>query len=97
MKLEEGTKIDFSYEVSWKESDLEYARRYEKYLDPTFFQHRIHWYGFNLTSFVLLVRGREDTSDNVVNINYQVLNFQLIYDGSVSRRTCDDDHDADSS
>lgn len=43
VKLEKGQQIEFSYEVKWAESDIAFTKRYEKYLDPTFFQHRIHW------------------------------------------------------
>lgn len=47
-KLTDGINIPFTYQVVWRESGTEFAKRYDKYLDPSFFQHRIHcWFGFN--------------------------------------------------
>ncbi|KAK2563291.1 Transmembrane 9 superfamily member 3 [Acropora cervicornis] len=39
-KLTPDTKISFTYEVKWTESKVEFVQRYDKYLDPSFFQHR---------------------------------------------------------
>uniref|UniRef100_A0A914RGY4 Transmembrane 9 superfamily member n=1 Tax=Parascaris equorum TaxID=6256 RepID=A0A914RGY4_PAREQ len=36
-----NAEISFSYEVMWKPSDVEFDRRFDKYLDPSFFQHRV--------------------------------------------------------
>uniref|UniRef100_T1GC29 Transmembrane 9 superfamily member n=1 Tax=Megaselia scalaris TaxID=36166 RepID=T1GC29_MEGSC len=36
-----GEKIEFSYEVTWKPSAVKFENRFDKYLDPNFFQHRI--------------------------------------------------------
>jgi transmembrane 9 superfamily protein 3 len=36
--------LSFSYEVIWKKSSVKFSDRFDKYLDPTFFQHRIHWF-----------------------------------------------------
>jgi len=36
-----GAKISFTYEVSWKASNVHFKNRFEKYLDPNFFQHRV--------------------------------------------------------
>lgn len=36
-----GSKIKFSYEVNWKPSVVEFKDRFDKYLDPNFFQHRV--------------------------------------------------------
>ena len=41
VKLEPSAKIPFSYEVVWKESNVKYIDRFDKYLDPNFFQHRV--------------------------------------------------------
>ena len=41
VKLEPSAKIPFSYEVIWKESNVKYIDRFDKYLDPNFFQHRV--------------------------------------------------------
>ena len=39
--LAPGTKLDFSYEVNWKQSETTFHDRFDKYLDPSFFQHRV--------------------------------------------------------
>lgn len=41
VKLEQGIKIPFTYEVNWKPSPVKFENRFDKYLDPTFFQHRV--------------------------------------------------------
>ena len=33
----------FTYTAEFVESELPFSRRYERYLDNTFFEHRIHW------------------------------------------------------
>jgi transmembrane 9 superfamily member 3 len=39
--LKVGAKITFTYEVNWKSSDVKFKDRFDKYLDPNFFQHRV--------------------------------------------------------
>lgn len=39
--LEVGAKIEFSYEVNWKGNPVKFENRFDKYLDPNFFQHRV--------------------------------------------------------
>lgn len=39
--LEPGAKIKFSYEVTFHSSNVDFRDRFNKYLDPTFFQHRV--------------------------------------------------------
>jgi transmembrane 9 superfamily member 3 len=39
--LEVGAKIKFTYEINWKPVTTEFKNRFDKYLDPTFFQHRV--------------------------------------------------------
>jgi transmembrane 9 superfamily protein 3 len=41
VKLAPNVKIPFTYEVKWHESKIKFADRYDKYLDPNFFQHRV--------------------------------------------------------
>ena len=41
-------------QVKWKESVIKYANRYDKYLDPGFFQHRIHWFSI-FNSFMMVI------------------------------------------
>ncbi|XP_013114037.1 transmembrane 9 superfamily member 3 [Stomoxys calcitrans] len=52
--LIEGAKIKFSYEVNWKPSVVEFKNRFDKYLDPNFFQHRIHWFSI-FNSFMMVI------------------------------------------
>lgn len=54
VKLEPNAKISFSYEVKWQPSNVKYADRFDKYLDPTFFQHRIHWFSI-FNSFMMVI------------------------------------------
>eukprot|EP00039_Didymoeca_costata_P000569 m.46252 g.46252 ORF g.46252 m.46252 type:complete len:596 (+) comp10350_c0_seq2:1624-3411(+) len=57
-KLEIGATIRFTYQVKFKESSISFNKRYEKYLDPTFFKHRIHWFSiFNSFMMVLFLVG----------------------------------------
>ncbi|OZC09873.1 hypothetical protein X798_02979 [Onchocerca flexuosa] len=52
--LTPGASISFTYEVVWKTSDIDFDKRFEKYLDPTFFQHRIHWFSI-FNSFMMVI------------------------------------------
>ena len=36
-----GAKIPLTYEVVWKKSPVKFEDRFDKYLDPSFFQHRV--------------------------------------------------------
>ena len=40
-QLKPGMTLQFSYEVIWKPSKITFEDRFEKYLDPGFFQHRV--------------------------------------------------------
>ncbi|XP_049948947.1 transmembrane 9 superfamily member 3 [Schistocerca serialis cubense] len=54
VKLVEGAKIPFTYEVIWKKSSIKFEDRFDKYLDPNFFQHRIHWFSI-FNSFMMVI------------------------------------------
>ena len=41
VKLALGAAVPFTYEVTWKPSTILFKDRFDKYLDPTFFQHRV--------------------------------------------------------
>lgn len=41
VKLVPGMTLQFSYEVNWKKSSIKFDDRFDKYLDPGFFQHRV--------------------------------------------------------
>jgi len=53
-KLQLGESIAFSYEVIWKKSNTKFEDRFDKYLDPNFFQHRIHWFSI-FNSFMMVI------------------------------------------
>jgi len=53
-KIQEGEKIKFTYEVVWKKSNINFEDRFDKYLDPNFFQHRIHWFSI-FNSFMMVI------------------------------------------
>ncbi|XP_054722458.1 transmembrane 9 superfamily member 3-like, partial [Uloborus diversus] len=54
VKLEKGKKITFTFEVNWKPSSVKFEDRFDKYLDPSFFQHRIHWFSI-FNSFMMVI------------------------------------------
>ncbi|KAI8521442.1 transmembrane 9 superfamily member 3-like [Branchiostoma floridae x Branchiostoma belcheri] len=54
VKLIPNTKIPFTYSVNWKKSNIPYKDRFDKYLDPNFFQHRIHWFSI-FNSFMMVI------------------------------------------
>ncbi|XP_065889624.1 transmembrane 9 superfamily member 3-like isoform X2 [Dysidea avara] len=53
-KLVPGTTISFSYQVQWRGSSIPFQSRFDKYLDPNFFQHRIHWFSI-FNSFMMVI------------------------------------------
>ncbi|XP_015414766.1 PREDICTED: transmembrane 9 superfamily member 3 [Myotis davidii] len=44
----------FVIKVKWKKSDVKFEDRFDKYLDPSFFQHRIHWFSI-FNSFMMVI------------------------------------------
>lgn len=54
VKLEKGADIAFTYEVRFKPSTVSFENRFDKYLDPSFFQHRIHWFSI-FNSFMMVI------------------------------------------
>lgn len=54
VKLTKGGELPFTYEVKWKQSTTPFHDRYDKYLDPGFFQHRIHWFSI-FNSFMMVI------------------------------------------
>lgn len=53
-KLSPGVKLSFTYEVKWHQSTVKFHDRFDKYLDPNFFQHRIHWFSI-FNSFMMVI------------------------------------------
>ncbi|KAK2162514.1 hypothetical protein LSH36_97g06008 [Paralvinella palmiformis] len=54
VRLQPNAKIPFTYEVKWHKSNVKFADRFDKYLDPNFFQHRIHWFSI-FNSFMMVI------------------------------------------
>ena len=48
VKLELNAKLPFTYEVIWKQTDTKFVDRFDKYLDPNFFQHRVRKFFWHL-------------------------------------------------
>ncbi len=42
VKLELNTKLEFTYSVTWYETDIKFENRFDKYLDSNFFEHQVH-------------------------------------------------------
>lgn len=51
--LENNAQIKFTYEVNWRPSNIKFEHRFDKYLDPTFFQHRVS-FSVSFSFFFLL-------------------------------------------
>jgi len=41
VRLQPNIQIPFSYEVIWKPTNIPFSKRFDKYLDPGFFQHKV--------------------------------------------------------
>ncbi|VDM66180.1 unnamed protein product, partial [Strongylus vulgaris] len=54
VEIHPGVELEFTYEVKWVQSSIKFADRFDKYLDPSFFQHRIHWFSI-FNSFMMVV------------------------------------------
>ena len=39
--LQPDSKLLFTYEISWRPSPIPFVNRFDKYLDPGFFQHKV--------------------------------------------------------
>ncbi|KAG5677592.1 hypothetical protein PVAND_007340 [Polypedilum vanderplanki] len=52
--LHVGAKISFTYEINWQPTNTPFKDRFDKYLDPNFFQHRIHWFSI-FNSFMMVI------------------------------------------
>lgn len=60
VKLVQGAHIPFSYEVNWKKSNVKFEDRFDKYLDPNFFQHRV-CIPFNNVTVILICERKRNT------------------------------------
>ncbi|GFH10849.1 transmembrane 9 superfamily member, partial [Haematococcus lacustris] len=58
VKVEPGALLTFTYSVTWVPTTTPFARRFERYLDFSFFEHKIHWFSiFNSFMMVLFLTG----------------------------------------
>lgn len=56
--IETAANLEFTYSVNWIESDIPFAKRFERYLDYSFFEHQIHWFSvFNSFMMVIFLMG----------------------------------------
>ena len=53
--LKPNSEVIFTYEVIWKPSGIEFDKRFDKYLDPTFFQHRVS-FSYLCSSYIFVSR-----------------------------------------
>nr|CAD2176998.1 unnamed protein product [Meloidogyne enterolobii] len=53
-EIKPNMELSFTYEVIWKQSNTLFDKRFERYLDPSFFQHRIHWFSI-FNSFMMVI------------------------------------------
>eukprot|EP00887_Chlorella_sp_A99_P006658 scaffold3.g6658.t1 len=49
-----GAALTFTYSVQWQPTAIPYARRFERYLDYSFFEHQIHWFSI-FNSFMMVI------------------------------------------
>jgi ATP-dependent Zn protease len=77
VKLKLDAKIPFTYEVNWKKSNVKFEDRFDKYLDPNFFQHRVSafltfLYILSLFFFFFM----EHLNSNLENFYIKIYNMQ---------------------
>jgi len=48
----EGCELKFTYSAVWYNTNKAFATRSERYLDPKFFEHKVHWFSI-INSFML--------------------------------------------
>lgn len=56
--LTTGAKLKFSYELNWSQSKVEFKDRFDKYLDPNFFQHRVCHKAVKIKKYVKTILSR---------------------------------------
>eukprot|EP01023_Acetabularia_acetabulum_P006695 TRINITY_DN12815_c0_g1_i3.p1 TRINITY_DN12815_c0_g1~~TRINITY_DN12815_c0_g1_i3.p1 ORF type:complete len:295 (+),score=28.56 TRINITY_DN12815_c0_g1_i3:116-1000(+) len=52
--LAEAKEIEYTYSVKWSSVDIPFRKRFERYLDINFFQHKIHWFSI-FNSFLMVI------------------------------------------
>ena len=54
INIDTSERLQFSYSVSWMQTEVSFADRFSSYLDPGFFENNIHWFSI-INSFVMVV------------------------------------------
>eukprot|EP01060_Flectonema_neradi_P030386 TRINITY_DN439_c2_g1_i2.p1 TRINITY_DN439_c2_g1~~TRINITY_DN439_c2_g1_i2.p1 ORF type:complete len:576 (+),score=77.79 TRINITY_DN439_c2_g1_i2:63-1790(+) len=49
----DGGSLSFTYSIHWEEVDTPFEKRFRRYLDESFFEHKIHWVSV-LNSFMMV-------------------------------------------
>lgn len=58
VEIQPDQQLNFTYTVTWIPSNVQFQDRFDKYLDPTVFKPRIHWFSiFNSFMMVLFLVG----------------------------------------
>ncbi|ETW02272.1 hypothetical protein H310_05822 [Aphanomyces invadans] len=52
--IQANKKINFTYEVSWTPTTIEFDDRFDRYLEDEFFEHQIHWFSI-FNSFMMVI------------------------------------------
>lgn len=56
--VEPGVTASFTWSASWFPTSTPFDKRFDKYLDETFFEHQIHWFSiFNSFMMVIFLTG----------------------------------------
>lgn len=86
--LKIGAKVKFTYEVNWKPSSTMFENRFNKYLDPNFFQHRVSGIVYELVKRLHLFKSFHIfTNELLFSSDSLVQHLQLVYDGDLPRRS----------
>jgi transmembrane 9 superfamily protein 3 len=48
----DGAQLNFTYSAVWYNTNKPFSTRTERYLDPKFFEHKVHWFSI-INSFML--------------------------------------------
>ena len=54
VEIVEGASIEFTYSVTWKQTEKTFQDRFDRYLDYSFFEHQIHWFSI-FNSFMMII------------------------------------------
>jgi len=52
--IEAGQQLSFTYSVHWKETTKSFEKRFNRYLEYDFFEHKIHWFSI-FNSFMMVI------------------------------------------